>query len=232
MSNEQEWQRLQGLYGGMSDGELLGLAEGKDGLTEVAQQVIDAEMSKRGLEVPVEEEALPDDATPDLPVADDDSSLVTLFVSQLAIDANRAATCLEEAGIPFELRPQKYRQTKDGPLIPNGYLEIVVEVDRKKEAVQTLRERMGLFPLAEVDERDDETDAFGEEEFYQVGNFELEEDAEVASKALRDAGIWFKAERIVVDPMEPSMECTFMEVRFEDMERALEVVEEAFGTEQ
>ena len=55
MSNEQEWRRLQGLYAALSDGELLRLAADKDGLTEVAQQAIDAEMSNRGLEVPVEE---------------------------------------------------------------------------------------------------------------------------------------------------------------------------------
>lgn len=231
MSVNQEWQRLQQLYGAMSDDELLRLAADKAELTEVAQQAIDAEMTTRGLELPVEEEPLSDAATPDLPAAEDDASLVSLFVSQSAVEANKAATCLEEAEIPFELRPQRYRDTEDGPWKTSGLLEIVVERERKQDGVRILREKMGLFPLAEVDESDGNPDDSGEEDLYQVGNFELEADAEIASKALRDADIWFTAERVAVDPTDSSVECTFIEVRFEDMERALEVVEEAFGAE-
>jgi hypothetical protein len=232
MSNEQEWRRLQGLYAAMSDGELLHLAGEKVELTAVAQQAIDAEMSKRGLEMPVEEEPLPDAATPDLPAAEGDPSLVTLLVSQSAVEANKAATCLEEAEIAFELRPQRYRDTDDGPWKTSGLLEIVVESERKQDAVRTLREKMGLFPLAEVNERDGDTEASEDEEFYQVGSFDLEEDGEVASKALRDAGIWFKSERIAVDSTGrdegPLTDCTFIDVRFEDLERAVEVVGAAF----
>lgn len=236
MSNDQEWQRLQALYAAMSDGELLRLAEGKAGLTEVAQQAIDAEMSARGLEASMEDEPLPDAQPPVLPTVEDDPSLVTLFTTQSAVEANKAATYLEEAEIPFELRPHRFRETEDGPWILSGYLEVVVKADRKQDAVRVLREKMGLFPLAEVQEGDHETEASEEEELYQVGNFELEEDAEIAAKALRDAGIWFQSERIAVDPTgrteDPSVECTFMEVRFADMERALEVVEEAFGAQE
>ncbi len=87
--------------------------------------------------------------------------------------------------------------------------------------------------MAEVNERDDDdTGGSEDEDFFQVGNFESEEDAEVASRALRDAGIWFKSERIAVDSTGrdegPLTDCTFIDVRFEDLERALEVVEAAF----
>jgi hypothetical protein len=49
MNNHQEWLRLQQLYAGLSDGELLNLFASKSELTTVAQEAIDAEMSSRGL---------------------------------------------------------------------------------------------------------------------------------------------------------------------------------------
>jgi hypothetical protein len=45
----EEWQRLTKLYGEMSDGELLQLAEGYTDLTEIAQPILRDEMKKRGL---------------------------------------------------------------------------------------------------------------------------------------------------------------------------------------
>jgi hypothetical protein len=229
MSNEQEWQRLQGLYAAMTDGELLGLAADKDGLTEVAQQAIDTEMSRRGLEVPVEEESLPDAATPGLPAAEDDPSLIALLRTQSAIEANQAASCLEAAEIPFELRPERYRETEDSPWRYSGLLEIVVKEDRKQDGVETLRKGMGLFPLAEVDENDDgEADASVEEEepLGMVGNFEDKADVEIAQKALTEAGIWFNAVNEIDEGADSGV--TTIEVKMEDVERALEVVEAAF----
>jgi hypothetical protein len=48
----EEWQRLTKLYGEMSDGQLLELAEGLSDLTEIAQPILRDEMKKRGLEGP------------------------------------------------------------------------------------------------------------------------------------------------------------------------------------
>ena len=93
MNNEQEWRRLQDLYAALSDGELLNLAAGKSELTEIAQQAIDAEMDKRGLEVPVEEtvEAV---STPDESDAPLDPSLVELITFQVPMDADTAMRLL------------------------------------------------------------------------------------------------------------------------------------------
>jgi hypothetical protein len=50
----REWQRLTHLYGEMSDGQLLELAENFGDLTEMAQPILRDEMKKRGLDEPVE----------------------------------------------------------------------------------------------------------------------------------------------------------------------------------
>ena len=52
---DQEWERLRKLYAGLSDNELLNLADSKGELTDVAQQAVDAEMVSRGLAVESEE---------------------------------------------------------------------------------------------------------------------------------------------------------------------------------
>ena len=41
---DQEWQRLQQIYAGLSDGELLNLAASKGELTVVAQQALEARL--------------------------------------------------------------------------------------------------------------------------------------------------------------------------------------------
>ena len=44
--------RLREHYAGMEDGELQKIAADADGLTEVAREALNAEMARRGLEVP------------------------------------------------------------------------------------------------------------------------------------------------------------------------------------
>jgi len=47
---EQERARLTSLYAGMSDGELLQIAQSGDELTAIAQEVLSAELARRGLD--------------------------------------------------------------------------------------------------------------------------------------------------------------------------------------
>jgi hypothetical protein len=227
MSNEQEWQRLQALYAAMSDGELQRLAEGKAGLTEVAQQAIEAEISRRGLEVPVEE-------TPETVSAADeadtplDPSLVELITFQVPMDADTAMRLLAEHDVPAHMEHAVRQVNEDGPKVKMNWLSIFVERARKEDAIVVLRKGMGLFPVMAEDELgdlgalpDDE-----EEALFMVGNFQEAADAELAQKALTDAGIWFSA---VKDTDEGAdWEGTTIEVKMDDLERALEVVETAF----
>jgi len=227
MSNDQEWRRLQGLYAAMSDGELLRLAEDRAGLTEVARQAIDAEMSKRGLEVPVEETvetaSAPDES--DVPL---DPSLVELITFQVPMDADTAMRLLDEHGVPAHMEHAVRQVNEDGPKVKMNWLSIFVERTRKEDAVVVLRKGMGLFPVMAADELGDPAEGSdGEEEsLFMVGNFQDEADVEIAQKALTEAGIWFNA---VKDTDEGAdWEGTTIEVKMDDLERALAVVETAF----
>jgi hypothetical protein len=85
-----------------------------------------------------------------------------------------------------------------------------------------------LFPVLmpeEVDADDADEGESDEESLAIVGNFEDAADIEVVQKTLTDAGIWFKVEE------GDEEEGTMIQTRLEDLERALGVVEEAFGEE-
>jgi hypothetical protein len=228
---DQEWRRLQALYAAMSDNELLNLARDKAGLTEVAQQAVEAEMSSRGLKLDEETEAAADVVfeTPELDAVEDDPSLVGLKTFQIAAEAELAARLLDDRGIPVRLEQAVRRFTKDGPKIKTNWLTVFVEQTRQEEAIEVLRAGMGLFPVLQPEDvrehaaaDDGESD---EEPLAIVGNFGEAADIAVARKALTDAGIWFE-----VDEGDEE-EGTMIRTRLEDLERALEVVEEAFDEE-
>ena len=227
---DEEWRRLQALYAAMSDNELLKLARDKAGLTEVAQRAVESEMSSRGLKLDDHSEATADVVfeAPDLEAAEDDPSLVGLKTFQIAMEAQVAARLLDDHGIPVRMEQAVRRFTKDGPKIKTNWLTIFVEQTRQNEAVEVLRAGMGLFPLLQPEEvrEHDAEDGEGEEEpLAIVGNFEEAGDVAVARKALTDAGIWFE-----VDEGDEE-EGTMIRTRLKDLERALEVVEEAFDEE-
>jgi hypothetical protein len=222
----EEWRRLQGLYAAMSDDEVLRLAGAKGGLTEVAQQAVDAEMSARGLAVA---EAAPlASAMPELLGAEDDPSLVELTTFQIAMDAETALRALDDAGIPVRMEPAMRRMEEGGPRVKTSWLTIFVERTRQNEAVVVLRKRMGLFPVLAADEVEAHGGEDGEEALITVGNFDVAADVEMARRALREAGIWFH-EAASQDDEEPGWEGIAIEVRMKDMEQALEVVEAAFA---
>src|SRR5665213_1860733 len=231
MSNDQEQRRLQGLYAAMSDGELLRLAEGKAGLTEVAHQAIDAEMSARGLAVSVEEpEAVEAEAEESDSQAD--PSLVELITFQVPIDAETAMRLLAEHDVPAHMEHAVRQVNEDGPKVKMNWLSLFVERARKEDAIVVLRKGMGLFPVMAADEIAGSEDGADDDEnaLLMVGNFQDAADAELAEKALTDAGIWFSAVKDTDETAE--WEGTTIEVKMEDLERALEVVEEAFGAEE
>ncbi|HEY5328945.1 MAG TPA: hypothetical protein VIJ79_03595 [Acidobacteriaceae bacterium] len=231
MSNDQEQRRLQGLYAAMSDGELLRLAEGKAGLTAVAQQAIDAEMGARGLEMPLEEtvEAV---SAPEESDSLADPSLIELITFQVPVDAETAMRLLAEHDVPAHMEHAVRQVNEEGPKVKMNWLSLFVERARKEDAIVVLRKGMGLFPVMSADEIVDSEDGADDDEnaLLMVGNFQDAADAELAEKALTDAGIWFNAVKDTDETAE--WEGTTIEVKMEDLERALEVVEEAFGAEE
>jgi hypothetical protein len=231
---DEEWRRLQALYAAMSDGELLKLARDKAGLTEVAQQAVESEMSSRGLKLNEEEAKKPmESVAPEFPAAEDDPSLIELMTFNIAMDAETAWHALDDNGIPVRMEPAMRVMVEGGPRIKTNWLTIFVERTRQQDAVKVLRERMGLFPVLAADEVEDADfiDDDEDESLFTVGDFEVEADAVVARKALADAGIWFKAEKQTEEARDgnPAAEWTSIEVKLEDLERALKIVEEAFS---
>ena len=85
---------LAGRYAAMSEGELLGVARGYEGLTEAAQGALRAEFARRGLEAPlVEDEAA-------------GGRLVTIARYRDLSEGIVARSLLESAGIAAELRDE------------------------------------------------------------------------------------------------------------------------------
>lgn len=211
----------------MSDTELLKLHRERDGLTAAAQQAVDAEMSARGLTAS-DDAAQSPESMPELHPAEDDPSLVELMTFQIAVDAERALDALDEHGIPVRMEPAMRSLTENGPKIKTNWLTIFVEKARQQDAVRVLRERMGLFPVAVAEETDGHGGGADDEPYFTVCEFESDADIALARKALTEANIRFKASK---DDGEMSFEGTMIEVRLEDLERALAVVEAAFGDE-
>jgi hypothetical protein len=222
MSMDNEWRRLQQLYAAMSDDELLALARDRAGLTEVAQQVVVAEMSSRKLELVEAEE--PAGEALELDAVEGNPSLVELMTFQIASEAEQAMRLLDDAGIPVEVEQAMRQFTRDGPKVKTNWLTVVVERSRQQESVELLHEKMGLFPVMKPEEMEEPD---GDDALFPVGTFDVEADAEAARKALSDAGIWFRAEKDSDD--EAGWEGTLIEVRLKDEQRALEAIEAAFS---
>jgi hypothetical protein len=249
MNNHQEWLRLQQLYAGLSDGELLNLFASKSELTTVAQEAIDAEMSSRGLKdsgstmaerlgdslrygSTIYEGSAATPSVPTLPLPEettsvDDPALVELTTFAVPMDAEKAMRLLDEHDVPAHMEHAMRQVNEDGPKVKMNWISIFVERERKDDAMRVLRDGMGLFPVMESNDLPADDDADDDDESLSIlGNFELAVDAETAKKALTDAGIWFQAE------LEDGVDGTMIEVRHGDFERGLQVVEEAFGEEE
>ena len=179
--DSQALQRLQEYYGEMSDGELLGIAERPDDLTDMAREVMRGEMASRNLKVEAPEPeghrwasagstegawasqtisgtilgSSPelDMAPPQRSVVGPGESLLSTFHD--AIEAGRACDLLKEAEVPFRLEDvAKPRGSLGVYEAPPVALSLIVDKKDRERAMGVLRKEMGLFPLQEVEEAD------------------------------------------------------------------------------
>jgi DNA-directed RNA polymerase subunit M/transcription elongation factor TFIIS len=103
-----EWLQLSERYRRMSDGELLVLAQQNSELTEIAQQCLVSETSRRGLKLQPEElPATPYPSPPFDSSGDEDRELVEICTVWSLSDALQVQTLLDRAGIPFFMGPEK-----------------------------------------------------------------------------------------------------------------------------
>ena len=219
-------RRLQESYGEMSDGELLGLAAKPEDLTEVAQEVMRGEMTRRGIKldgmVPTEDARPKPQFGTKLP-----DGRVVLMTFHDAMAAGEACDWLEEDGIEVDVRDVSDKSSGGGSFYggPPVALEVIVPSGDRVRAVTILREKMGLFPLQEVEEADELVD---DGTVTALGFFGRREDAEAVARALDEGRIWHRivanAEGTVEDENAFSLE-----VREVDLVEAGEVVEKAMG---
>jgi hypothetical protein len=229
--DSQALQRLQEYYGEMSDGELLGIAARPDDLTDMAREVMRGEMTARKLKLEnapadpftgMERDALP---KPELGTKLPDG-MVVLTTFHDAIAAGEACDWLEAEGMGVDVRDVSEKgglgTMYGGPPVA---LQVIVAVRDRDRAMKILREKMGLFPLQEVEEADPVVD---DGTVAVVGQFGRREDAEDVAKVLDEAGIWH---RVTSNPEGSAADenAWTLEVREIDLVKAGEVVEKAMG---
>ncbi len=212
---EKERERLGAMYGEMGDGELLGLHVKARDLTDVAQEALSAEVKRRGLVIPIEDV---EEGT-GVSVSRSDSGWKTLHVFSQTFEAQAAFRLLERNGIEFAVEDRTVDENgelREGPAVQ---LALMVEAQDWDRAVTLLRREAGLFPVAVVDPygEDESTEA----EMGTVGEFEDPRDVAAASHALEANGLWFRT--VLHDHEE--WKRTSIEVRAEDVDRALDALE-------
>jgi hypothetical protein len=224
-------RRLQEQYGEMSDGELLGLAATPDDLTDVALEVLRGEMTHRGIKPDAAvQEASADEgyalARPEFGQKLPDGSVV-LMTFHDAMAAGDACDYLEAEDIDVRVRDVSEKNSGGGSFYggPPVAMEVIVPGKDRARAVVILREKMGLFPLQEVEEADELVD---DGTVTALGFFGKRKDAEAVAQALEQAGIWHR----IVANEEGTVEdenAFSLEVREVDMVVAGDVVEKTIS---
>jgi len=105
----REWRRLSEAYAAMNEGELQAVADDAYELTDIAKQVLQAEISRRGLAIELQKETrTPEDPDPppeDATVNPADLDLVELFRVWDMDEATQVKERLHAAGVPSYLGP-------------------------------------------------------------------------------------------------------------------------------
>ncbi len=214
-------RRLQDSYREMSDSELLGLATKPDELTDTAREVLRGEMASRNLQPEREPEST---APPAKALA---NGAVPLMVFNDAIAAGEACDYLEEDGLEIDVRDVATAGSGGGSFYggPPVALQVIVQSADLPRAQKILREKMGLFPLQEVEGTDEPED---DGTTAALGYFGHREDAEEVANALENAQVWH---RIVANPdgTVETDDSYMVEVKEIDQARAVEIVEKAMG---
>ncbi len=149
----QEWRRLQSLYAGMSEEELQSVADEGYELTDVAKQVLNAEISKRGLQVivrlaPVLEETQE---------GDEDFDPANLELTSACVVDNKEQAAwvkktLNDAGIPCYFGPNLVEDVGRLQFPENRGVQVKVLAGDRHRVPFVLREFHAQFPSDDADE--------------------------------------------------------------------------------
>jgi DNA-directed RNA polymerase subunit M/transcription elongation factor TFIIS len=151
----REWSRLQELYAGMAEEELAAVAEDGYDLTDIAKQALRAEISRRGLdialnEVPPSPEAdIPERLGNDFDAADLD--LVTEFRVWDVAEARRVKQALDAAFIPAYFGPGYIEKVDLLPPISEAGIEVRVRKSDRERARAAARDSLSPDAGSEKD---------------------------------------------------------------------------------
>lgn len=127
------------------------------------------------------------------PGGEERRGMARLLLFYDGIELTRACEVLEEARVEFAIE----EVAGDGVKGLSPHFEIWVEAGAQERAREVLREKMGLFPAAEVVGNDNEVDAAGEQlqdEDLVVAEFESAGEAEEVRRMLTSEGFTAKVE--------------------------------------
>jgi hypothetical protein len=198
----------------------------------MAREVMRGEMAHRGLKL---EDAPIDPFTPKerdwLPKPEFGAKLpngtVVLTTFYDAIAAGEACDWLEAEGMEVDVRDVSEKSSVGGSFYggPPVAMQVIVAVRDRDRAMKILREKMGLFPLREVEEADPVVD---DGTVATLGDFARREDADEVVKVLGEARIW---NRVTANPEGSAADenAWILEVREVDLLKAGELVEKAMG---
>jgi hypothetical protein len=230
MSLDGQMEKLSALYDEKSDGELQGLYEQRDGLTEVAQQALLGVMWQRGLSAPsggggdAPEVGAASDAIGEVEEDTLGSGEVLAYLFHDAFQAREAIRTLTEAGIAHRMLDWHVVQPERPPDPMGLDVGLVVAQADLQATMQLLKEKLGLFPGPEGEDAPEDGDSMEVLSMYERG------DALVAARALGEAKmsfLWRDGSEHGSDL--PDGETVAIEVNAEDVERATQVVEDALA---
>lgn len=230
MSLDGQLEKLSALYDEKSDGELLGLYERRDGLTEMAQQALTGVMRARGLNLETAAGSgagSGSDADGDEAGAEPEDTVeegeVLVYLFHDAFEAREALRVMREAGIAHRMLDWHVVNPEMEVSQTGVDLGLVVGRADVARTGRVLKEQLGLFPEAEDVARE------AGESLAVLSMFERG-DALVAARALGEAGMTYlwRDGRDHVGEM-PDEETVAIEVRAADVERAGQIVEDALA---
>lgn len=230
-----ERERLAAQYKGYTDEQLFSLSRDERNLTDAAQTALTRELTSRGLEYGPASEELETGFGPGIPgvfpsnaavmekalepggeIKDGMVELVTFFDGH---ELTRGCEALESAGIIPEIRPRAGNAMTGSP----SWFEVWVAEAEVSGAQDLLREKLGLFPVGEVENdslEDDEEDGT----MSSVAVMETQGEAEDAVRRLRDKGLTART-----IPVQDGEEGVGIEVKSSEQERALDILAAGLG---
>jgi hypothetical protein len=239
-------RRLQDNYSAMSDAELRRMAAKPDDLTDAAREVLGGEMTRRRLDPAQPMDPIAVHETPETFGANPFAALamrptwgqpesgrvrsgwVSLMIFYDAIELGRACDCLEAEEIEFDIRDLSRPRSAVEPFQRPVEMDLDVRRTDQPRAISILREKMGLFPLQEVEVADAPLD---DGTVATLGDFGRRADAEEVARVLEQAGMWHR----IVANEEGSTEtedCFRLQVREIDLMAAGELIEKTMDLPQ